>query len=188
MHQLSKAEVKFSVQSRHHILQCSTYQATVIAYFNKNKQATFDDLDKATLLGEKQLTPVLLTLTKTRVLKTNAKEEGVFEKNSKFIVNEKFKPKKIRVNINIKVATQEKQEDETAKRAIMIDRKLHIQACTVRIMKARKTLSHQKLIHEVVEQLQKRFKCEVKLIKKEIDTLIEKEYLERVEGGYAYIA
>jgi cullin 3 len=53
-------------------------------------------------------------------------------------------------------------------------------------------LSHQELTSEAITQLAHRFKPEVAMVKKRIEALIEREYLERVENSsppaYRYLA
>ena len=59
------------------------------------------------------------------------------------------------------------------------DRRHAVDAAIVRIMKSRKTLQHQQLTLECVQQLQRMFKPDFKLIKKRIEDLVQREYLER---------
>jgi hypothetical protein len=68
------------------------------------------------------------------------------------------------------------------------DRGQQIEACIVRVMKARKTLGHQQLVSEVLNQLQS-FRPAPAMIKQKIEGLIERDYLERESGSsYKYLA
>jgi cullin 3 len=75
--------------------------------------------------------------------------------------------------------------------AVEEDRRHLVEAAIVRIMKARKALNHNELIAEVTKQLSTRFNPAPQFIKKRIESLIEREYLERSENEhrvYMYIA
>lgn len=60
------------------------------------------------------------------------------------------------------------------------------------VNRQRKELNHQKLIAEVIQQLTARFKPDVNMVKKRIESLIEREYLERIDerepAAYRYLA
>lgn len=51
------------------------------------------------------------------------------------------------------------------------------------IMKSRKTMKHQQLIAETVDQLKARFQPKVPDVKKGIDAMLDREYIEREEGS-----
>lgn len=60
------------------------------------------------------------------------------------------------------------------------------------VSRQRKDLAHQNLIAEVVTQLHAQFKPDINMIKTQIERLIEREYLERIEDAvppaYRYLA
>ncbi len=64
-----------------------------------------------------------------------------------------------------------------------------VEAAIVRIMKARKSVTHLALVQEVLDHSKSRFSPNVGMIKQCIEQLIEKAYLER-EGAsqYNYVA
>lgn len=71
------------------------------------------------------------------------------------------------------------------------DRRHAIEAAVVRIMKTRKVLDHSNLVAEVARQLSTRFRPSPADIKKRIESLIERDYLERSEEDrrvYHYLA
>ncbi|KAG5459345.1 MAG: Cullin protein neddylation domain-containing protein [Olpidium bornovanus] len=83
-----------------------------------------------------------------------------------------YKSKKIRVNLNMPIKSEQKVEYEET----------HKTAAIVRIMKTRKVMKHVALMQEVISQLKSRFQPKIQEIKKCIDVLLEKEYLERQRG------
>ncbi|KAF7825376.1 Cullin-1 [Senna tora] len=71
------------------------------------------------------------------------------------------------------------------------DRRYAIDAAIVRIMKSRKVLDYQPLVLECVEQLGRMFKPDIKAIKKQIEDLITRDYLERDQDNsntFKYLA
>lgn len=105
--------------------------------------------------------------------------------SDQFAVNDKFTcPHR-----KIKIPPPSQEETHKAER-VEEDRTVAIEAAIVRIMKARRTLKHQQLVGEVLQQLSF-FKPQPKLVKGRIEHLIEREYLERDAqdaSTYRYLA
>ncbi|PWN50392.1 putative SCF complex member Cullin 1 [Violaceomyces palustris] len=181
--QLSKNELKTNYLAQKLQFQTSTYQSAILLQYNTNDSLTLEELMSATGLNEQTIKPALAVMVKAKVL--------VLEGGDSYEINEDFKSKKMRVNLNLPVKAEQKAESTDVMKTVDEDRKLLLQATIVRIMKSRKTLKHSQLIQEVVSQVSARFQPKVPDIKKAIDQLIDKEYLERVDGQkdmYSYLA
>ncbi|KAL7490110.1 hypothetical protein ACHAW6_015872 [Cyclotella cf. meneghiniana] len=109
--------------------------------------------------------------------------------HDRFLFNASFTSNQRRIRItNITMKETAKERSETHE-AVSKDRLYLIDAAVVRIMKARKTIDHRDLMGEVMAQL--KFPSSSSDVKKRVESLIEREYMERVEGNrsrYNYLA
>jgi cullin-4 len=104
-------------------------------------------------------------------------------------LNANFTDPKYRIKINTVQLKETAAENKETHERVAADRNYETQAAIVRILKARKRNTHSELVAETIQATRKRGTLDVSGIKKNIDRLIEKEFLEREDDGlYAYIA
>lgn len=207
--QLCKGELKANFIKNTKIpytFQVSTYQIGVLLLFNDAVTVSYDEMQSATAINDDWLGPSVGIMVKARLLLPRP-EDGKAESGTSYTLNHNFKNKKVKVNLNIAVKSEQKQEVEDTHKTIEDDRKLlmqvsrsaamtdfkhwhmsfmlirdRVQSAIVRIMKSRKKMKHVQLVQETISQIKSRFTPKITDIKKSIDQLIEKEYLERLES------
>ncbi|CAF1367900.1 unnamed protein product [Rotaria sordida] len=183
LHQYSKGEIQRFFTKQKYTLQVSIYQMIVLLLFNEELNWTVEQIKAKTQIKTELLHQVLVSLLKSKILFskeiTEDFQDSNIKMNHKIELTEDFISENLRVNLNVGLKSTKQKDLEYLNESIDEDRKFVIQAAIVRIMKERQNLKYSLLIKEIIEQLSLRFKPKVSLIKKCIDLLIEKEYLQR---------
>ncbi|KHO01543.1 cullin-1 [Metarhizium album ARSEF 1941] len=161
--------------------QVSIYQMAILLLFNEKDTYTYDNMVTATQLSTEVLDQALAVILKAKVLLMDGGSGEKPGPGRSFSLNYEFKSKKIRVNLNLGGVKEAKQEETETNKTIEEDRKLVLQSAIVRIMKARKKMKHTQLVSETINQIRSRFVPKVGDIKKCIEILLDKEYLERLD-------
>ncbi|KIY67142.1 Cullin-domain-containing protein [Cylindrobasidium torrendii FP15055 ss-10] len=178
----SKCELKLNYTHQQYVLLASTYQMGVLLLFNRRDSVELEEIVAETGLPKEMVLQVVVPLVRAKV---------ILAEGTRYDLNPDFKNRKIRVNVNQLIKAEVKKEEREVIENVEQERKYMIEATVVRIMKARKTLKHQQLVQEVIVQVSPRFPPKLQDIKKTIDGLMEKEYIERVDGTrdtYQYMA
>ncbi|MCJ1479921.1 Cullin-3 [Schaereria dolodes] len=191
-------ESKGKIKTRE--LNVSTYAMVILLLFNDlpdGASYTCEEIEAKTNIPTNELTRNLQSLAvapKTRVLLKEPMSKDI-KSDDKFFFNASFHSQFNKIKIGV-VSGGNRVEDMEERRET--EKKNNdsrggiIEAALVRIMKQRKELTHQELITEVIQQLTARFAPDVNMIKKRIESLIEREYLERKDDterpAYVYLA
>ncbi|XP_073710363.1 cullin-4B [Misgurnus anguillicaudatus] len=185
-HCVLKAEFKEGKKE----LQVSLFQTLVLLMFNEGEEFSLEDIKLATGIEDSELRRTLQSLAcgKARVLTKLPKSKDV-EDGDKFSCNDDFRHKLFRIKINQIQMKETVEEQASTTERVFQDRQYQIDAAIVRIMKMRKTLSHNLLVSEVYNQL--KFPVKPADLKKRIESLIDRDYMERDKENpnqYNYVA
>ncbi|KAL8137752.1 hypothetical protein V2J09_003753 [Rumex salicifolius] len=180
---MGTADIKATFgKGQKHELNVSTYQMCVLLLFNNTDQLSYKEIEQATEIPAPELKRCLQSLACVKgknVLRKDPMSKEIGETDT-FLFNNNFTSKFYKVKIGTVVAQKESEPEklETRQR-VEEDRKPQIEAAIVRIMKSRRVLDHNNIIAEVTKQLQSRFLPNPVEIKKRIESLIERDFLER---------
>jgi cullin 3 len=210
--------LKGSSKTRRHDLSVTTYQMCILVLFNTRDTLTLKQIRDETNIPEDELRRHLVSLCtpKHRILRKGSKGKGISGDDDTFTYNADYTSKMTRVKVPMVSMRDASSSSSAAKGdgsgsaggvasksaglvdgsaavplSVEEDRRHLLEAAIVRIMKARKVLNHNDLVAEVTKQLSGRFVPPPQFVKKRVESLIEREYLERDESDrrvYRYMA
>ncbi|XP_044486592.1 cullin-1-like isoform X13 [Mangifera indica] len=166
----------------------TTYQASALLLFNSSDRLSYSEIMTQLNLSDDDVIRLLhsLSCAKYKILNKEPPTKSI-SPTDHFEFNFKFTDKMRRIKIPLPPVDEKKKVTEDVDK----DRRYAIDASIVRIMKSRKVLGHQQLVLECVEQLGRMFKPDFKAIKKRIEDLITRDYLERDKANpnlFRYLA
>lgn len=173
-------------------LQVSLYQALVLLLFNDKTEYSLEQIQWMTEIEAVELNRTLQSLAcgRARVIQKVPRGKDVLPED-RFVFNEEFSHQLYRIKINQIQMKETADEHKETEERVFQDRQYQIDAAIVRIMKMRKSLTHNLLISELYQQLNGQFQVKPVDLKKRIESLIDRDYMERDKNNansYNYVA
>ncbi|KAI9716636.1 MAG: hypothetical protein M1828_007614 [Chrysothrix sp. TS-e1954] len=192
-HALAHCQMKAAFPKGNKELVVSSFQAMVMLLFNgigPDEHVTYERIKAESGLTDVEAKRTLQSLAcaKLRPLTKHPRGRDINDTDT-FTLNTSFTHPKYRVKINAIQLKETAAENKETHERVAADRQYETQAAIVRIMKSQKVIGHQALIAETITATKSRGVLQPGEIKRQIDRLIDKEYMEREEGNkYSYLA
>jgi len=187
---LGHCVLKANFRSGQKELQVSLFQALCLMQFNSIDEMSLEEVREVTNIEDGELRRTLQSLAcgKARVLTKIPKGKDIND-GDRFSYNKDFTNALFKIKINQIQLKETNDEQKATEERVFQDRQYQIDAAIVRIMKMRKTLSHNLLLSELYNQL--KFPVKPPDLKKRIESLIDRDYMERDKDNtnqYNYVA
>ena len=191
LHHLSQGELKFNYLKKSYLVTVQTYQMALLLLFEHCDAIPCREAAASLRLSHEQLVKHAASLVDCKILNKSTEESSELEEDTILTLNFDYSNKRTKFRVTGVLQRDAPQDAEATHRSVDEDRKMFLQAAIVRIMKSRKLLRHNQLIQEVLSQSKVTFAPSIGMIKKCIETLIDKQYIERTANSadeYSYIA
>lgn len=212
LHFLCHGELKLGYLKKSYLVTMQTYQMAILLMFEAADCLVYKDLQENLKLTPDVFQKHMQSLLESKILVASTE---ALEADTEIKLNLDYSNKRTKFKIAAAVQKETPQEVEHVMNSVDEDRKLYLQAAIVRIMKARKILRHNALIQEVskyfgkglgnprndcnvldnplqiLQQSKVSFAPSIPMIKKCIESLIDKQYIERTQNSgdeYSYVA
>jgi cullin 3 len=196
---IDQGSVDFKLNLRNHqyyYVHVTSYQMLVLLLFEDDdggcetteEGISYQDILHRTGLSSEDLNPVLLSLTYGKyrlLLKQPSLLSTHISETDRFFFNHHFSASRIRIRLPAVTTKTTLCLPSTSTSSVPSlscleeDRRMLIEATLVRQMKVQRVMAHGDLMAQVIEQIRERFTPDPSTIKKCIETLIERDFIER---------
>ncbi|KAG2187482.1 hypothetical protein INT44_005171 [Umbelopsis vinacea] len=172
-------------------LSLSQFQAVMLLLFNRRETYSFTELFSESGIEEAELARTIQSLCfGPHKILLKSPPDPTIKPTDTFSVNEQFEASTFRLKVSSLMTKEPVETNSAISKQVMQNRQYQIDAAIVRILKARKELPHDQLCQETQSQLN--FPAGSADIKKRIESLASREYLERISDDgnvllYRYI-
>ncbi|ELP86266.1 cullin-2, putative [Entamoeba invadens IP1] len=181
LHQYTRGKIKTNYLSKMYNFFGSAYQLSVLILFNSNE----------TLTNEKIFEQIHLTMDIVKSVVVSLEQVGLIKVDNDVIsLNTNFANNKMKIVLPLPKLIAAKEVKKEEEKEITAERVGMIEACIVKLMKRNRRMVHNELMQAVVTSLSSRFRPPVPLVKRTIESLIEREYMARSDvkkDEYTYI-
>jgi len=200
---LSHAEMAFSTMKSKYHLSVTAFQMTILSYAADRTAVSLRELSNETQISNKMLCQQLSPVVRSHIFTcADGLDSSHWSDETLFTVNPKFTFKRMKLSLmslnagaggrgGSKKAEDGAEMEHAEAEDIMRDRSIKLEAAIVRIMKMRRVLDYNTLVHEVFDQVQRWFTPQIPMIKRAVESLLDQEFIRRKDGNmkvFEYIA
>lgn len=181
------------------IFTVTLFQMAILLLFNERSTVTLEEIQDHTNLSTSNIASSIIPFIRWKLVQQSPPGlDALSRPDTQFKLSTPYKAMKTKINFAAGVKSDisgvsatagkngEPSEGQKIEKELSTERQIFLEACIVRIMKARRKLPHATLVNECIAQSHQRFNAKVSLIKRAIDNLISKEYLQRCDDGESY--
>ncbi|VDM57987.1 unnamed protein product [Angiostrongylus costaricensis] len=182
---MSHGELRLTYLDKPYLVSMTVYQMAILLCFQERDSILSDISAETGITGDTLLRNV------RSIIDCHTYLFQELDDSSELSLNKTLTCKRLRFRLATpQVVKHTEKEAESVCTTVTHDRKYYMECAIVRIMKTRKVLKHSALVNEVIEQTRTRFTPDVAFIKKSIEDLIEKLYIQRTDQNdeYQYLA
>ncbi|CAI5445069.1 unnamed protein product [Caenorhabditis angaria] len=186
---MSQGDIRFSYLDKQYVVTMYCHQIAVLMCFERSDLISVKQISESIGITGDYLLKVLKTIVDASILLSDS---TTISQSSNLRLNLQMTSRRIKFRLQMPQInkTVEKEGQEAVANTVSQDRKYYMECAIVRIMKTRKVLKHNALVTEIMDQTKGRFMPDIPFIKKSIEDLIEKMYIQRTDQNdeYQYLA